>query len=31
MFNLGVLLTIVLGGASAFFYTAEQMRGGRAG
>jgi hypothetical protein len=31
MFNLGVLLTIVLGGASVFFYTAEQMRGGRVG
>jgi hypothetical protein len=29
MVNLGVFLTIVLGGASVFFYTAEQMRGGR--
>jgi hypothetical protein len=29
MLNLGVLLTIVLGGGSVLFYTAGQMRGGR--
>jgi hypothetical protein len=31
MLNLGIFLTIVLGAASVFFYTAEQMRGGTVG
>ena len=31
MLNLGIFLTIILGGASVFFYSAGELRGGTVG